>query len=181
MKISKIIFLIALTISMFSCEKTEDLPESKDNIIFKSINKTITELANDSIIGTCKNLIFEINKLSQSEYTAIIRLNNEMIYCDGFSNILANSNNGDALLLDENRKILETDNWGTSNGICLDDFAGRGEKYIGYRSGFFPSGVTNYNYGWIKIELSSDKRTLKIIDRATNYAENQPIMTGQTK
>jgi len=179
MKIFKISFVIALFVSLFSCDKTENLPE--DNIIFKSINKTITELVNDSIDGTCKNLIFEIIELNQSQNTAIIRLNNEMIECDGFSNILANSNTGNALPLDENQKISEIDNWDNSNGICLDNFAGKGEKYIGYRSGFFPSGVTNYNYGWIKIDLSSDKKILKIINRATNYTENKYIKAGQTE
>jgi hypothetical protein len=179
MKIFKISFVIALFVSLFSCNKIEDLPD--DNIISKSINKTITELVNDSIDGTCKKLIFEIKKLNQSENTAIIRVNNEAILCDGFSNILVNSNTGNALPLDKNQKISETDNWENPNGICLDDFAGKGEKYIGYRSGFFPSGVTNYNYGWIKIDLSSDKKILKIINRATNYTENKYIKAGQTE
>jgi len=179
MKIFKISFVIALFVSSFSCDKTEDL--SEDHIVFKAINKTITELVNDSIDGTCKNLIFEITELNQSENTAKIRLNNEMIECDGFSNILVNPNTGNALPLDKDQRISETDNWGNSNGICLDDFAGKGETYIGYRSGFFPSGVTNYNYGWIKIDLSSDKKILKIISRATNYTENKYIKTGQTE
>ena len=177
MKIFKFTFLIALIISLLSCDKTEDLPENK--IIYNSINKTITKLVNDSIAGVCKNLIFEIKEVNQSENTAIIRLNYEMICCDGFSNILANSNTGNALPLNKNQKISEINNWKSSNGICLDDFAGKGEKYIGYRSGFYPSGVTNYNYGWIKIDLSSDKKTLKIIDRATNYTENKYIKAGQ--
>ena len=102
-----------------------------------------------------------------------------MIDCDGFNNILVDSNTGNVLLLDESQKVSENDNWGSPNGICLDDFSGKGEKFIGYRAGFYPSGVTNYNYGWIKIELSSDKKTLRIIERATNYAENKFIKTGQ--
>ena len=178
MKTLKFLYVATIVSGLFfSCNKSEELPP--DNIIFTEINKTITLSNPDSIDGTCKNLIFEIKETSSSGNTTIIRLNDEFITCDGFSNILANSNNGDALPLDENQKISETDNWGNSNGISLDDFAGKGEKYIGYRSGFFPSGVTNYNYGWIKIELSSDKSTLKIIDRATNYTENKYIKTGQ--
>ncbi len=173
-------FLYRLTIVgglFFSCNKSEELPP--DNIIFTEINKTITLSNPDSISGTCKNLIFEVKEVSSSDIIAIIRLNDELILCDGYNNILANSTTGNALPIDENQKISETDNWRSSKGISIDDFAGKGEKYIGYRSGFFPSGVTNYNYGWIKIELSTDKSTLKIIDRATNYTENKFIKTGQ--
>ena len=72
MKILKIPFLIVLIISLFSCDKTEDLPE--DNIIYKSINKTITELAPDSISGACKNLIFEIKEI----YNTPQKLDNEL-------------------------------------------------------------------------------------------------------
>lgn len=180
MKTLRFLYLVTIVGGLFfSCSKSDDLPP--DNIIFTVINKTITLSNSDSIDGTCKKLIFEIKETNSSENTVIIKLNDELINCNGFSNILVNTTTGDALPLDENRRISETDNWESSNGISLDDFAGKGEKYIGYRSGFYPSGVTNYNYGWIKIELSSDKSTLKIIDRATNYAENKYIKTGQTE
>jgi len=178
MKTKKILSVVAMVGGLFfSCNKSEVLPA--DSIISTEINKTITLSNPDSIVGTCKNLIFEIKETKLSENTVIIRLNDELITCDGFSNILANTATGDALPLNENQEISEKDNWGSSNGICLDDFAGKGEKYIGYRSGVFASGVTNYNYGWIKIELSSDKKILKIIDRATNYTDNKFIKTGQ--
>jgi hypothetical protein len=178
MKTLKFLYVVAIVSGLFfSCNKSEELPP--DNIVFTEINKTITLSNPDSILGTCKDLIFEIKETNSFENTVIIRLNDGLIECDGFNNILSNSDNGDVLTLDENQKVSENDNWKSANGICLDEFAGKGEKYIGYRSGFFPSGVTNYNYGWIKIELSSDKKTLKIIDRATNYTENKYIQTGQ--
>ncbi|WP_457611180.1 hypothetical protein [Lutibacter sp.] len=177
MKTLKLFYAIAIVGLFFSCNKSDDLPD--DNIIFTEINKTISVLNSDSISGGCKNLIFEIKEIDSSGNTAIIKLNNEMICCDGFSNILATSDNKNASPLAENQKISENGNWVGPNGICLDEFAGKGEKYIGYRSGFYPSGITNYNYGWIKIELSSDKKTLKIIERATNYTENKCIKTGQ--
>jgi len=178
MKTLKFLYAVVILSGLFfSCNKSEDLPP--DNIIFTEINKTITLSNPDSILGTCKDLIFEIKETNSFENTVLIRLNDDLILCDGFNNILSNSDNGDVLTLDENQKVSENDNWKSADGICLDEFAGKGEKYIGYRSGFFPSGVTNYNYGWIKIELSSDKKTLKIIDRATNYTENKYIQTGQ--
>jgi hypothetical protein len=178
MKTFKFLYVVVIVSGLFfSCNKSEELPP--DNIIFTEINKTITLSNPDSILGTCKDLIFEIKETNSFENAVIIRLNDELILCDGFNNILSNSDNGNVLTLDENQKVSDNDNWKSANGICLDEFAGKGEKYIGYRSGFFPSGVTNYNYGWIKIELSSDKKTLKIIDRATNYTENKYIQTGQ--
>ncbi len=180
MKTLKFLYVAAMVSGLFfSCDKSEELPP--DNIIFSEINKTITLSNPDSINGTCKNLIFEIRETNSSGNTVIIKLNNELVLCDGFNNILANIDNGNVLTLDENQKISENDNWESASGICLDDFAGKGEKYIGYRSGFYPSGVTNYNYGWIRIELSSDKNTLKIIDRATNYTENKFIKAGQVE
>ncbi len=177
MKEIKLLYVIAIVELLSSCNKSDDLPD--DNIIFTEINKSITFSNPDSIRGTCKDLIFEIKETNSSEITVLIRLNDELIDCNGFNNILANSASGEVLILDENQKVSENDNWDNANAICLNEFAGKGEKYIGYRSGFFPSGVTNYRYGWIKIELSSDKRTLKLINRATNYTVNKFIKTGQ--
>lgn len=177
MRILNTLIITSITMMVFSCNKPNDVIQ--DNIIFYQINKTVTTSHPDSIDGTCKDLIFKVQVLNQSDNTAIISLNNEKISCDGFNNILADSNTGKVLILNENQKIYENGDWKSANGICLDEFAGKGEKFIGYRSGFYPSGVTNYNYGWIKIELSSDKKTLKIIERATNITENKPINAGQ--
>jgi hypothetical protein len=126
-------------------------------------------------------LIFEIIESNTFEETAIITSNNETVLCDGFDNILANPDNEKVTPLNENQKIYEIGNWKGVQEKSLEEFAGKGEKYIGYRSAFFPSGITNYNYGWIRVELSSDQKTLKIIDRATNYTENKYIRTGQVE
>ncbi len=179
MKTLNALIIISITMMLFSCNKSGEI--IPDKIIFNEIDKTITASHSDSIEGTCKDLIFNIQVLNQSDNTAVIRLNNVFITCDGFNSILANSSTGKVLTLNENQEISENGDWKSANGICLDEFAGKGEKFIGYRSGFFPSGVTNYNYGWIKIELSSDKKTLRIIERATNYAENKSINSGQLK
>lgn len=179
MRILNTLIITSITLMIFSCNKSSDVIQ--DNIIFNQINKTVTASHPDSIDGACKNLIFKVQILNQSDNTVVIRTNKEGIFCDGFNNILADSNTGRVLTLNENQKISENGDWKSANGICLDEFAGKGEKFIGYRSGFYPSGVTNYNYGWIKIELSSDKKTLKIIERAMNYTENKSINTGQLK
>jgi hypothetical protein len=179
MKIKVFLNLIVIIGILISCKKPENLPP--DYIIYSEINKTITLLYPDSISGTCKYLIFEIIESNSFEETSLMKLNGEPVLCDGFDNILANSDNEKVTPLNENQKINEIGNWVGINEISLEEFAGKGEKYIGYRSGIFPSGITNYNYGWIRLELSSDQKTLRIIDRATNYTENKYIRTGQVE
>ena len=182
MKTTKILYVIVIIAGLFcSCDK-EELPA--DRIFYTPINKTITLSNPDSIEGVCYDIIFEIIETDASGITVMTRLDFDPdLLCNGFNEIIAAVENGDVLILGENQLISEDDNWQGvgGHGLCLDNFAGKGEKYIGYRAGFFPSGVTDYNYGWIKIELSANKDTLKIIDRATNYTENKGIKTGQMK
>lgn len=178
----KILFsLISITLLFVSCKKETSGDQIEDNITFTEINKTIILSKSDSIEGTCKKIIFEIKDVNSAEYTAILKVNDQLICCDGYNNIFANTENGNAITLDLNQKISENLNWVDINDICLDDFAGKGEKYIGYRSVSYGTGIPNYNYGWIKIELSADKKTLKIISRATNYEESKDIITGQIR
>ncbi len=178
MKTLKIFYVAAIvSVLSFSCNVFEGL--QPDSINYTEINKTITLSNPDSINGACKDLVFEIRETDSFENTVIIKENNEFILCDGFNNIIANIDDGKVLPLDENQKISKYGNWDSPSGICLDEFAGKGEKYIGYQSGSCPSGVTNYYYGWIRIELSSDKNILKIIDRAINYTEGKYIKAGQ--
>ncbi len=179
MKKKSLTVLIILSVFFTFCKKSVELPE--DKIIYTHINKTITLSNPDSIAVTCKYLVFEIRESNTHEETAMLKLNNEYIICDGFDNVMANSDNENVTPLDDNQRISYNSNWVGLNETILDEFAGKGEKYIGYRAGFFPSGTTYYNYGWIKIELSSDKKTLRIIERATNYTKNKFIKTGQTE
>lgn len=134
---------------------------------------------NDSISGTCKDLIFEINSNNQIEFSSILRINSSHILCDGYNSIIANSNTENVLPLNVEFEISETSKWIRLQNLNLDDFAGKGEKYIGYRSCFFPEGIDNFNYGWIKINLSTNKDTLSIISRATNHTNYKSIKTGQ--
>ena len=88
MRTLKFLYIAVIVSGLFySCNKSEEL--RPDNIIFTEINKTVTTSHADSIDGTCKDLIFKVQVLNQSDNTAIISLNNEWIFCDGFNNILA--------------------------------------------------------------------------------------------
>ena len=173
------LFVIIL-VSLISCNKTES--EKRNDIInFENINKSIVKYEFDSISGTCKNMIFEVISGNQMDFSAILRINSELILCDGYNSILTNSNTGKVVPLNEDFVISETSDWTGIHDLSLDDFAGEGEKYIGYRSCFFPSGIDNFNYGWVKIRLSINKDTLSIISRATNYSNYKSIKAGQIK
>lgn len=171
------ILLLLFTV-MISCNKTSSFDED-DQIVFEEINKTITYSNIDSIPGTCKDLIFFIKDDREAMYDAVIKINNTLLSCDGFNNILVAPTSGDVLVLDSETKITQSNEWTGIHDLDLEEFAGQGEKFIGYRSGFFPEGVTNYHYGWIKIKLSENKDTLEIISRATNYKDNRSIYSGQ--
>ena len=169
---------ILLFTVLISCNKSTSTGES-DEIIFEQINKTITFSNTDSISGTCKYLIFEVEMDREALYSANIKTNNVMIACDGSNNILVESPSENILSLDGNYEISQAADWDVVSKLNLDAFAGQGENFIGYRASFFPDGVTNYHYGWIKINLSENEDTLEIISRATNYTNNKLIFSRQ--
>lgn len=175
-----VILIAVITISVFSCskDKTED---PANVIVFKEINKTIISPGVDSISGTCKDLRFEIITNSQSENIIILTTNSSLILCDGSSNIMADTITSKVLVLDEQTQISNEESWAGVRDLSLDDFAGLGEKYIGYRSCFFPEGIDQYRFGWIKIKLSPNKDTLTIISRADNQTINKAIAAGQVE
>jgi hypothetical protein len=176
MKKITIIFLTLIFASAMSCKKTETV---NDNIDFETLNKTIVVQNNDSISGTCKDLIFEINSNNQIDFYSVLGINGNLIDCDGYNSILTNPDTEQVLPLDEGLIISEASNWTGIQDLSLDDFAGMGEKYIGYRSCFYPEGIDNFRYGWIKVNLSTNKDTLSIISRATNHTNHKSIKAGQ--
>ncbi len=161
-----------------SCEKDES-GNSKDVIVFKEINKTVVDTGIDSITGTCKDLRFELFLNDQSENLAMLTTNTGLINCDGFNSIMADTVSAKVLVLDEQMPISAEASWAGVHDLSLEDFAGLGEKYIGYRSCFYPEGVNQYRFGWINIKLSSTKDTLTIISRADNQTINKYIIAGK--
>jgi len=178
MKQSVLFLLTIIFILVASCNKAET-DEINDNIIFKNFNKTIISQEQDSISGTCKSLIFEIRVDAQMEYSSTLKINDELICCDGYNSIITDSDTEIVIPLDEHINISQDANWIGIHDLSLDDFAGKGEKYIGYRSCFYPDGINNYHFGWIKIKLSANKDSLTIISRATNFTSNKTMQTGQ--
>jgi len=166
-----------LCFQLTSCNKTE---KQNDAIVFKNISKTIIAPNTDSISGACKPIIIEFTNRG---YNYSININNSsiIIECDAFGRIVTDSKTNDIKVFNEGMSIDANQNWTSIKDLNLDNFAGKGEKYIGYRFCEYPSGINHYYYEWIKIKLSVNRDTLEIISQAGNLTENNSINTGQLK
>lgn len=168
-----LIIIIAFTIS---CNKTET-PDTTNDIRFTEINKTIYKLNYDSISGTCYDLVFEITENKQQIYTGILKEHHTLLCCDGGNQILTD-HHGYIKVFNMDDQISHHSDWSYIQDLSLDNFAGKGEKYIAYRSHSFGDGNDHYHYGWIKIDLSEKQDTLKIINRASQKTESTLIHAG---
>ena len=67
----------------------------------------------------------------------------------------------------------------TKNGVTTSDqagdFAGKGDKFIGVR---FKDAASANHYGWLRINLSADGKTLKVIDGAYHVTPDAEIKIG---
>jgi hypothetical protein len=177
------ILIVVLVISGFfiGCKKS-DTTNSTTNIVYEQINKTIIFPSSDTISGACRKLIFELAAKPPDSGKAVLTENKGIMECQAFNSFLVDTLNTNVTVLNENVLVPQNGNWQETNtGLILDSFAGKGQQFIGYRAYSYPNGVIAFRYGWIKMELSSNHDTLKVISRATNLLYNQPILTGQTK
>ncbi len=173
--------LLLLSIFLIGCKESETAKPS-DNIVYEQINKTVTYPEKDTVRGACRKLIFLIVDSTPNGFHAVLKENTGIMECSAFNSFLTDSLSSNMLVLDENVPVPPGGNWqGTGSGLILDNYAGKGQKFIGYRAYSYPDGVLAYRYGWIKVSLSAMHDTLRVISRATNNTYNQPIFTGQTK
>ncbi|MBP7102610.1 MAG: hypothetical protein PHC83_03880 [Bacteroidales bacterium] len=170
----KLIYLIVLVFIITACEPPYH--PKPDYITFYKINHTIGVSESYTLDN---GMIFKIDMNEYNEVSASILKQKYSSYGDGYTKVLVNYNN-QIFMLNEDYSITSSNHWGSSAKISLEQFAGKGEKYIGYRHQSPPLG-NDYYYGWIKISLSADKKTLHIISNAINYTENNPILAGQMK
>ncbi|MBP9151749.1 MAG: hypothetical protein KBF73_05660 [Flavobacteriales bacterium] len=61
------------------------------------------------------------------------------------------------------------------DNLMYGDFNGAGDSYIGFKIEI----EEKYHFGWIRVNLSADFKTLEIIDGAYNNAEEAPIRAGE--
>jgi len=177
MKTKIILLIIAFSILTGNCKKNQEkLP---DDIYYNELNIMIAAPENDSISGACRSIIFYFSDEGEFDYQAKIRADTSLIVCDGYYSIMVNSQSSTVTALSDGDEINAQSNWTRSIvDLSLDQFAGKGEKYIGYKSTIIPS--YDSFYGWIKIKLSIHMDTLTVIGRATNNTEGNSILAGQT-
>lgn len=173
-----LIFIVFISFISFSCEKVENKP---DQIVYESLNKTISIAASDSIRGACLDLIFSIKENDKKEKSAMVNPDSSEPMCDAYNEFLVTDENDCAHLIKPGEIISEKGKWSSANNLCLDQFAGKGPMFLGHRIASYPSGEIDYYYNWIRIEFSADKLILKLIDRGENMAPNNPIRAGQLK
>ncbi len=176
----KLLFISVLFSSLFlsACKEKEDTPQPTDNISYYTINKTITLGQIDSLNTACFNqLYFKIDTSNHAIHVYGYEKQDTVMYlCDGFSAILVSADKHHFQMLNKNESINKNSFWGGAvDTLSLDDFAGKGKKYIGNLSVYRPSGVDEFYYGWVGVELSADKQTLKFIDAASNQTMGRPI------
>ena len=169
---------IVLIPVLSACQKSEST--KPDNIKFEQVNKTIVASQPDSISGACKDIVFHIDGNPANGFQATISSNSIPLLCDGGNQFLVDENTNQIIALTENTRVSEKGTWANLSKLYLDLFTAHGEKYIGYRILSFPGGKNIYYYGWIKIELSANKDTLTILNRATNQTEFNHLTSGQT-
>lgn len=170
------VYLIFLFFLFLSCEKVENQP---DQIQYESINKTISLSSCNSIRGACNDIIFSITEKSNHQKSAVLCIDTTTSICDAHNDILVSSNPENVHMILEGEAIGKEGNWTLIDSLCLDEFAGKGTLFLGHRIANFSTGEMVYYYDWIRIELSADKLTLKLIDRGLNNTPNNSIRAGQ--
>jgi len=191
---SKLIVAAVLVTWLLSCSKHEESTQPV-KITYQAINKTLAAFSKDSLTLTCYPTYFELaktgNPSSVDTVGAFIKYPIEIPLCDAGVSFLTTSPYGNIAVFSENETISADDQWTmvANPSLSLVDFKGMGPKFIAFQcssvssAGKFPSsGALQHScYGWIRVQLSADNKTLQIIDMAVNNIANQSLLAGQTK
>lgn len=190
MKAKLLIFAILVLALQIGCEsgKEQDNVLVYDQISYREINKPMYGVTKDSVSIGCYSTIFEIqrntNPASIDSFKIFLKSSNIILLGDcGIEYFVTSTNKLTCLFM--GNAISQHSQWYSSENalFSLEDFKGKGEKYIGFRT----SSISNYPnqkdycYGWVCIELNAKSDSLKIIDFALNETKNKSIMTGQTR
>ena len=174
--------IISFVVIISSCEKKVE--PINNEIVHKTISKTITNGQVDSVFSVFGYILFEINEIQEDENHVIIKTpyvspdieGNGIIKCITYDNSLDEVNT-----LEKDYIISNDENWSSmSDGLSLDYFAGKGQKIIGLRYSNSSNGPGHdLFFGWIKVELSENMQELVIIDNAKNLTVDISIKAGQ--
>lgn len=179
---------IALNLLVSSCKKDEKADDP--NIIYVSINKTITasvvygigdslDLNNDGK-SEFYFLCFK-NATSDSLYSfmsaphALMYIDSTKVY-SFLAEIKPLNSSVLPLPFDGSYKWYYTAYLGIKMGSTEYGYAGKGDKYLPVA--LAGSTATTFRYGWLRVNISADYQTFKIIDGAYSILDNTPIKMG---
>lgn len=178
----KNLILILFAVSIFtSCKKDDEKKETfPDNIKVTEINKTAGVNESIEMTITCSDLSFYIHSYTNKQVYQCGLEATGIGVCDAGVQTLIDAK-GDLLELDKGDIVSGNNYWAgiPNDGLSLNHFAGKGEKYIGICLHSFSSGESEYRYGWLKLELSGTASSLKIDSYALNQTEGNSITAGQ--
>lgn len=183
-------FLIIIILT--SCEKNikkdDDKKIKHGKVYFQEINDTIFK---DNLEKTIRidlnddrtdDLIFEIINLNNYNTTSIHEDDTLAArVATSTTELLDKSTYGYPDALDSNTSIDATKTWMKHEHAVLGTlymggmFDGKGAKYLGLRL----SKNNEYYYGWVKVDCSFNKDTLRIINCGIMDTPNQTIKTGE--
>ncbi len=127
---NKISTLLLLSTLFIGCKESETAKPA-DNIVYEQINKTVIYPDKDTIRGACRKLIFQIVDNTPNGFQAVLKENTGIMECQAFNSFLTDSLNNNMRVLDENVPVPPGGNWhGTGSGLILDNYAGKGQKFI---------------------------------------------------
>ena len=181
------LFFFAIVLVVFSLcpgcikDQSNNITVPPDDIYYQKLNDTLIGVKNDTlnIFSSSALAIFQIYKTGKSVKNIYgVRIQNKPtgILCDCGHDFLCVSSKGYLNALNYNDFITGNGLWGSLDSLYnLSDFSGKGERYLGFQFINFSSGISIYNYGWVKLYCSADNDTLIIIDYAGNRTANNGI------
>ena len=184
------IALAAATVLPMACKK--EATEADDpNIVHRDLNKTIFIASSTNVVDTIDidlDGIFDVGFAIYSSATSIVSIvaglhNSTGIYCDTATaggstrGISKDSNNQNSLLT-----IFECGTWMykiriTSNELDNQNLIDLEEKIVTKIEPSRLTGLKLFN-GWLKLNLSTDRKTLVLKDLAYSVLPATPIKTG---
>ncbi len=176
MKTKKLIYLIAIVCMLTACKDREH--PKPDYITYYEINDTVTLSENYNIYNYAYFTVGELNDGNTRSFLQYIVPDTIPLGITNSYDLLINNNQ--FIVLNEGDTISSKKYFSSKDTVYLDNFAGKGEKYIGcVMENAIGGGSIYHCYGWIKISLSADKKTLHIIGRAINDSKENSILAGQ--
>lgn len=184
----RLFYVALLATAMISCKKKEvDDP----NVTYKSINKTLTtNIANESkydtidVFGDNNNLIVTqlIITSTGDSSNIIVNMSNGGVYTDP-TQLYFVFRKLQNLFTGDTPELLPADKW-ANYGFAAVKLGTDKRGYIGVGDVFIPVIFTRYvpaseyHYGWLRINISSDARSIKLVDLAYDTRPDTPVNMG---